>query len=51
MPNITEKKLKNRVVNAVVALPLSNRDGVAISRTGNNNLSNSKRGEGEYEMI
>jgi hypothetical protein len=49
--NIMEKKLKNRVVNVVAALPLSNKDGAAISRTGNNNLSNNRRGEGKYEMI
>jgi hypothetical protein len=48
--NITEKKLKNRVVSGVAALPLSNKDGTAISRTGNNNLSNNRIGEGEYEM-
>jgi hypothetical protein len=33
-------KLKNRAVNVVAALPLSNKDGTAISRTGNNSLSN-----------
>jgi len=49
--HITEKELKNRVANAVAASPLSNKDGAAISRTGNNNLSNNGRGEGEYEMI
>jgi RNA recognition motif-containing protein len=49
--NIMGKKLKNRVVNVVAALPLSNKDGAAISRTGNNNLSNNRRGEGKYEMI
>jgi hypothetical protein len=45
------KKLKNRVVNAVAALPLSGKDGAAISRTANNNLSNNRRGEEKYEMI
>jgi hypothetical protein len=45
------KKLKNRVVNVVAALGLSDKDGAAISRTGNNNLSNNRRGEREYEMI
>jgi hypothetical protein len=49
--NIAGKKLKNRVVNAVAALPLSNKDGAAISRTGNNNVSNNRKGEGKYEMI
>jgi len=45
------KKLKNQVVNVVAALALSNKDGAAISRTGNNSLSNNRIGEGEYEMI
>jgi hypothetical protein len=49
--NIMGKKLKNRVVNVVAALPLSNKDGAAIPRTGNDNLSNNRRGEGKYEMI
>jgi hypothetical protein len=43
--SITGKKLKNRVVNVVAALPLSNKDGAAISRTGNNNRSNNRRGK------
>ena len=43
--NIMEKKLKNRVVNVVATLPLSNKDGAAISRTGNNSRSNNKRGK------
>jgi RNA recognition motif-containing protein len=41
--NIAGKKLKNRVVNVVAALPLSNKDGAAISRTRNNNRSNNRR--------
>jgi hypothetical protein len=49
--NIMGKKLKNRAVNVVAALALSNKDGAAISRTGNNSLSNNRRGEGKYEMI
>jgi hypothetical protein len=49
--SIMGKKLKNLVVNAVAALPISNKDGAAISRTGNNNESNNRRGEGKYEMI
>jgi len=48
--NATGKKLKIRIVNAVAALPLSNRDGAAISRTGSNSPSNDRRGEGEYEI-
>jgi hypothetical protein len=43
--NVTGKKLKNRVVNVVAALPLSNKDGASISRTGNNNPSNNRRGK------
>jgi len=39
------KKLKNRVVNVVAALPLSNKDGAAISRTENNSRSNNGRGK------
>ena len=39
------EKLKNLVVNVVAALPLSNKDGAAISRTGNNNRSNNRRGK------
>ena len=49
--NIMGKKLNNRVVNVVATLPLSNKDGAAIFRTGNNSLSNNRRGEGKYEMI
>jgi len=49
--DIAGKKLKDRVVNAVAALGLSDKDGAAISRTGNNNRSNNRRGEGKYEMI
>jgi len=44
----SRKKLKNLVVNVVAVLPLSNKDGAAISRTGNNNRSNNKR---RYQMI
>jgi hypothetical protein len=50
-PTSRGKKLKNRIANAVAALPLSNRDGAAICRTGSNNLSNNRKGEGKYEMI
>jgi hypothetical protein len=45
------KKLKNRVINAAAALALSNKDGAAISLTGNDNQSNNRKGEGKYEMI
>jgi len=50
-PTSQGKKLKNPVVNAVAALPLSNKDGAAISRTGNDNQSNNRKGEGKHEMI
>jgi hypothetical protein len=43
--DITGKKLKDRAVNVVAALPLSNKDGAAISRTGNNSRSNNRRGK------
>ena len=52
--NIEGKKLKNRVVNVVAALPLSNKNGAVIPSTGNNNRSNdtnNRRGEGKYRMI
>jgi len=49
--NIMGKKLKNRVANVVECLPLSNKDGAAISRTGNNNRSNNRKGEAKYQMI
>jgi len=41
--DITGKKLKNLVVNVVAVFPLSNKDGAAISRIGNNNRSNNRR--------
>jgi hypothetical protein len=50
-PTSRGKKLKNRIASDVAALPLSNRDGAAISGTGSNNLSNNRKGEGKYEMI
>ena len=49
--NIAGKKLKNRVVYAVQALPLSNKDGAATSRTRNNNLSNIEEEKEKYQMI
>jgi len=48
--NIEGKKLRNRVVNVVEALPLSNKSGAAISDIGNNNRSNRRR-ERKYQMI
>jgi RNA recognition motif-containing protein len=49
--NMAGKKLKNRVVYAVQALPLSNKDGAATSRTRNNNLSNIEEEKEKYQMI
>jgi hypothetical protein len=43
--DIAGKKLNNRVVNVVEELTLSNKDGASISRTGNNNRSNNRKGE------
>ncbi|MFC1914623.1 RNA recognition motif domain-containing protein [Chloroflexota bacterium] len=48
--NLEGKKLRNRVVNIVEALPLSNKSGAAISGIGNNNRSNRRR-ERKYQMI
>ena len=48
--NLEGKKLRNRVVNVVEALPLSNKSGAAISDIGNNNRSNRRR-ERKYQMI
>jgi RNA recognition motif-containing protein len=48
--NIEGKKLRNRVVNVVEALPLSNKRGIANPHIRNNNRSNRKR-ERKYKMI
>ncbi len=48
--NIEGKKLRNRVINVVEALPLSNKGGAANSDNGNNNRSNRRR-ERKYQMI
>ncbi len=47
--NIAGKKLKNRVVNVVQALPLSNKAGAATSHSGNNKRSNNRIGEENIE--
>jgi hypothetical protein len=44
-PTSQGKKPKNHVANVVAPLRLSNEDGAAIPRTGNNNRSNNRRGE------
>jgi len=48
--NIEGKKLRNRVVNVVEALPLSNKRGIENPPIRNNNRSNRKR-ERKYKMI
>ena len=48
--NLEGKKLRNRVVNVVEALPLSNKGGIAIPDIRNNNRSNRRR-ERKYQMI
>ena len=48
--NLKGKKLRNRVVNVVEALPLSNKSGAAISDIGNSNRSNRRR-ERKYQTI
>jgi len=48
--NIEGKKLRNQVVTVVEALPLSNKNGAAISDIGNNNRSNRRR-ERKYQVI
>ena len=41
--NLEGKKLRNWVVNVIEALPLSNRNGIAIPDIRNNNRSNRRR--------
>jgi RNA recognition motif-containing protein len=48
--NLEGKKLRNRVVNVVEALPLTNKNGVAIQNNSNNYRSYKKR-ERKYQMI
>ncbi len=48
--NLEGKKLRNRVVNVVEALPLSNKSGMAIPDIRNSNRSNRRR-ERKYQMI
>jgi len=47
--NIEGKKLRNRVVTVVEALPLSNKSGIAIPDIGNNRSN--RRRERKYQMI
>ena len=48
--NLEGKRMRNRVVNVVEALPLSNKSGMGISDIRNNNRSNRRR-ERKYQMI
>jgi len=48
--NLEGKELRNWVVNVVEALPLSNKSGIAIPDTQNNNRSNRRR-ERKYQII
>ncbi len=48
--NLEGKKLRDRVIYVVEALPLSNKSGAAISDIGNNNRSNRRR-ERKSQMI
>jgi RNA recognition motif-containing protein len=48
--NMEGKKLRNRVVNVVEALPLSNKNGTSLPDANNNNRSYKKR-ERKYLVI
>jgi RNA recognition motif-containing protein len=48
--NLEGKRLRNRVVNVVEALPLSDKRGTMIPDIRNNNRSNRRR-ERKYQMI
>lgn len=48
--NLEGKMLKDRIVNVVEALPLSNKSGMAITEFKVNNRSNRRR-ERKYQMI
>jgi RNA recognition motif-containing protein len=48
--NLEGKKLRNRVVSVVEALPLTNKHGVVAPDIRNNNRSNRSR-ERKYQMI
>ena len=48
--NLEGKKLRNRIVNVVEALPLSDKRGMAIPDIRNNNRSNRRR-ERKYQLI
>ncbi len=48
--NLEGKKLRNRIVNVVEALPLSDKRGTTIPDIGSNNRPN-KRRERKYQII
>ena len=48
--NLEGKRLRDRVVNVVESLPLSNKSGMTIPDVRNNNRSNRRR-ERKYQMI
>ena len=48
--NLEGKKLRNRVINVVEALPLSNKNVAVFSKIGNNHRPISRR-ERKYQMI
>ena len=47
--NLEGKKLRNRIVNVVEALPLSNKNGTVILDIGNNRSN--RRRERKYQLI
>jgi hypothetical protein len=49
--NIAGIKLNNRVVNVVAASPLANKDGAAISHTGNNKKTIDRIMEKENKIL
>ncbi|MDP3878884.1 MAG: hypothetical protein Q8Q07_01075 [Dehalococcoidales bacterium] len=49
--NLEGKKMRNQAINLVEALPLSNKSGVVIPATNNNNRSTNKRRDRKYQMI
>ena len=48
--NLKGQTMKNLVISVVEALPLSNKNGTAISGIGNHNRANRRR-ERKYQMI
>jgi len=48
--NLAGKKLRDRAIDVIEALPLSNKSGAAIAGIGSSNRSNRRRGR-KYQMI